>query len=72
MANSLTKYLQSRGFISQKELAELLNINEQTLYKWAREGKIPCVRFGRNVKFDGRCIAHWLQQREVGARWKSK
>ena len=38
-------------YVTAKEVARHVNITEKTAYKWAREGKIPCRRFGRTVKF---------------------
>ena len=38
-------------YVTATEVARHLNITEKTVYKWAREGKIPCRRFGRTVKF---------------------
>ena len=38
-------------YVTAKEVAQHLNITEKTVYKWAREGKIPSRRFGRTVKF---------------------
>ena len=38
-------------YVTAKEVAEHLGVTEKTVYKWAREGEIPCRRFGRTVKF---------------------
>ena len=38
-------------YVTVKEVAQLLGVTEKTVYKWAREGEIPCRRFGRTVKF---------------------
>ena len=38
-------------YVTAKEVAEHLGVTEQTVYKWARQGEIPCRRFGRTVKF---------------------
>lgn len=38
-------------YVTAKEVAEYLGVTDKTVYKWAREGIIPCRRFGRTVKF---------------------
>ena len=38
-------------YVTAKEVAEHLGVTEKTVYKWARQGEIPCRRFGRTVKF---------------------
>lgn len=38
-------------YVTAKEVAEHLGVTDKTVYKWAREGIIPCRRFGRTVKF---------------------
>lgn len=38
-------------YVTAKEVAVHLGVTEKTVYKWARQGEIPCRRFGRTVKF---------------------
>ncbi len=38
-------------FLTTKELADLLKLQEQTVRLWAREGKIPCVKVGSDYRF---------------------
>lgn len=38
-------------YVTAKEVAAHLGVTDKTVYKWAREGIIPCRRFGRTVKF---------------------
>ena len=39
------------AYVTAKEVAQYLGVTEKTIYKWARQGEIPCRRFGRTVKF---------------------
>ena len=41
----------SSEFLTTKELADLLNLPEQTVRLWAREGRIPCVKVGSDYRF---------------------
>jgi excisionase family DNA binding protein len=34
-----------------KEFSEIVQVSEKTLYRLASQGKIPCIRIGRNVRF---------------------
>ena len=38
-------------YVTAREVAKHLGVTEKTVYKWARQGEIPCRRFGRTVKF---------------------
>lgn len=37
--------------LTVKEVAELLNLKEQTVYLWANNGTLPCIKIGRAVRF---------------------
>lgn len=34
------------------EVAEMLGLSKQTVWKYGREGKLNAVRFGRTVRYD--------------------
>jgi excisionase family DNA binding protein len=34
-----------------REVAELLDVSERTIYEWARSGTLPAMRRGRVVRF---------------------
>lgn len=38
-------------FLTTKELAIMLKIQEQTIRMWAREGRIPFVKVGSDYRF---------------------
>ncbi len=44
------------------ELAAYLKIPKSTLYKLAREGKIPSNKVGRHWRFQKRSIDLWLER----------
>lgn len=39
-------------FLSVKQIAELFNVSELTVYKWAKSDKIPHFTIGRLIRFD--------------------
>ena len=43
-----------------KELAEQLRIKPSTLYAWASQSKIPCVRIHGLIRFRSEEIERWL------------
>jgi excisionase family DNA binding protein len=46
-----------------EEAAELLVFHEQTLYKAARNGRLPVVRIFGSLRIDPVRLAGWLKQR---------
>jgi excisionase family DNA binding protein len=43
-----------------RQAAKLLNISERTLWTLTNEGKIPCVRVGRSVRYDPNDLRAWI------------
>jgi excisionase family DNA binding protein len=43
------------------ELSTYLKIPKSTLYKLVREGKVPCQKIGRHLRFRRETIDHWLE-----------
>ena len=44
-----------------KELAAELSINPSTLYAWAAQGRIPCVKLHGLVRFRREEIERWVE-----------
>lgn len=42
------------------EVAEQCKVSEKSLHKWAREGRIPAVKFGRLWRFRKSAIEQFL------------
>lgn len=42
------------------ELAKMLRVNPQTLYRGVREGKIPHIKVCGSIRFDKASIEEWL------------
>lgn len=45
------------------ELAKLLGVTRQHIYKMAANGAIPSFRIGASVRFDPRQVSEWLKMR---------
>ena len=50
-------------YMTIEEAAELLVFHEQTLYKAARNGRLPVVRIFGSLRVDPASLAAWLQKR---------
>ncbi|CBK43230.1 protein of unknown function, contains Excisionase family DNA binding domain [Nitrospira defluvii] len=46
--------------LTVKDLSQELQVNSSTLYAWAKQGKIPCKRLHRLVRFERGEIDTWL------------
>ncbi len=49
-----------------EELAAYLKIPKSTLYKLAREEKVPSTKVGRHWRFQKRAIDRWLEGKPAG------
>ena len=47
-------------FLTVKELSAQLQIKASTLYVWAAQGKIPCIRIHGLIRFRPKEIEEWL------------
>ena len=54
-----------RHAITAKDVAEVLAISPITVYKLAKEGKLPSLRIGGAVRFDPRAVAQWLRRNSI-------
>jgi excisionase family DNA binding protein len=48
------------------EVAKILKISQSKLYAWAKQGKLPSVKIGKNVRIRESDLVEWLklQQRQ--------
>jgi excisionase family DNA binding protein len=51
-------------FITLKEVAEYLHLNERTVYKWAHDGTIPGSKLGSTWRFRRSEIDSWVEKRK--------
>ena len=43
------------------EVADMLRLTTATVYKYASNGTIPCVRVGRNYRFSKELLESWIK-----------
>jgi excisionase family DNA binding protein len=53
------------GFLTRREVAERLKISERHLDSMVKAGRVPCVRFGRAVRFYWNDVVATLRGPEV-------
>jgi excisionase family DNA binding protein len=49
------------------ELAKYLRLHEQTVYKMAKEGRLPAYKVGNRWRFEKSTIDIWLREQRNGA-----
>jgi excisionase family DNA binding protein len=49
-------------FMTLKQVAEYLHLNERTIYKWAQEGTIPGSKLGGTWRFRKSEVDLWVEQ----------
>lgn len=47
--------------LTAREVADALNVSEARVYELAREGLLPTVRLGRQVRFHPKAVAEWIE-----------
>jgi excisionase family DNA binding protein len=47
-----------------REVAEFLHLDEKTVRRWAAQGRIPCVRLGRALRFERGDVFRWVSARK--------
>lgn len=56
--------------LDARQLGEQLSMRPNTLYRMALEGRIPCWRIGRNVRFNSEEVAEVLEKGHCRAIFK--
>ena len=52
-----------RRLLTAPEVAEWLGVHVKTVYQWAEEGKLPCIKIGNLLRFEFCEMSRWLQAR---------
>jgi excisionase family DNA binding protein len=64
MRKKLEMYDTKMKLVSVRELSEILDIKEKTLYHLVSEGKIPYYRIGKLVRFKRDEIDSWIESKK--------
>lgn len=61
------------GFLTARQLAEVLQVSESTVRRLAREGRIPCVRLTpRLLRFNLKAVSRALEDSDTNSRSKRR
>ncbi len=52
--------------LTAKELAQYLKVSPRTVLRRARNGELPAIRVGRQLRFNKKQVDRWLSERTVG------
>lgn len=52
--------------LTAREVAELLGVHLETIYKWTRSGRIPHIKLRHRIRFRLRDIERWEAQQTLG------
>jgi len=55
----------TEGFVPLKEFAEALDVSEERVQAWIRDGALPVVRLGRLVFVPKDALRRMLERQEV-------
>ena len=55
-----------------RQVANYIQVHEQTVWEWARDGVIPCIRIGRKYRFREEEIERWLQNQRFRSGLRSR
>ena len=50
--------------LAATDVAELIGIKETTVYRWCKEGKLPCLKIGKHWRIRRRVLEDFLRQSE--------
>ena len=56
-----------RLYLKPSEVAATLRLTPSAVYRMAREGRLPSVRFDRSIRIPAAAFAAWLRAKEAGA-----
>jgi excisionase family DNA binding protein len=49
-----------RLLVDQREAARLLSLSTRTVYLMSKDGRLPCLRIGRSVRYSPVDLAAWI------------
>lgn len=52
--------------LTADQVAKLLGIHVETIYKWSRTGRIPCTRLRHRLRFRQSDIERWFAKQTTG------
>jgi len=54
--------------LTSEDVAELLQVDRETIYRMARRGELPAIKVARHWRFRAAGIERWLRELQDGER----
>jgi excisionase family DNA binding protein len=55
---------EDKELLSAEDVAELVGVKETTVWRWCREGTLPCLKVGKHWRIRREALEDFLKQRE--------
>ena len=59
------KVKDSPEILTVKQLASYLQMDEHTIYRLAKSGKIPAIKIGAKLRFKKDLIDKWIEEKSI-------
>lgn len=59
---------ETAGLWSVAEAAKYIGFSQPSVYRWAKSGKIPCVRIGDSIRFKKGDLDEWMKSEYLDKR----
>jgi excisionase family DNA binding protein len=53
----------NKSYMKVNELAEFLDISENTIYRLIKKGELSCLRIGTAIRFEKSYIENWCKNK---------
>ncbi len=63
----MESFMDEKKYMRAGEASQYLGVSKSTLYLWARERKIPSLKYGRVVLFNRDEIDRWFDSKQIKA-----
>jgi excisionase family DNA binding protein len=71
MQETLSQFLANvNHLLDVNDVAELLSMRRDTIYRYCKEGFLPHLKIGTNLRFDPKTLAAWVQVHQFSAGGK--
>jgi excisionase family DNA binding protein len=61
---TVARSTQNKELLSAEDVAELVGIKESTVWRWCREGRLPCLKVGKHWRVRREALEDFLEQSE--------
>ena len=49
------------GYVKAADIARIYNVTKECVFRWAKDGKIPSLRFAGTVRFDETAVREAIE-----------